>query len=658
MNTFLTLIAIVFLTFNSFAASVLDVASPSARELKSAKKVYFVLASAVGAGRSMAGHSYLRIGFKDLPSNDDLMVEFLADANDADMSYIRALGFWNSYDRKVTIEKYSTVKSSMNIVTNRDLTSYELSLSEPQKSQLLNLLTKYVSSGKMGEYSFLSENCAQAVSSLFQSIGIALSWPINIVPYMIPQALREKKLIKNVYRDESLARQRLLLALRYQDLINKYLANHLENIKSLSFSDRVSAFILLSQAAESAPLADKGKIKSYLYMAILLESKFVRDELLSHVNGQKKFNISHPIVTNVSLHSNSSLYGKMDISESKLQYRNGKLEIEYSLSIDGQPTVKFLRILKDDEIQLRGYDIRVNDVVIGYVVSDEMSKTNVILIEGWHHEEALAYNKNGTMSVTTLFFSEIRKEQEKKSLGHLQESSLKNINGNRPMCYALVEFQKRLLEQIIWMPEAQRLSKEQNFLLAKDLMNNKVIVVPGFSNAREWTESLDEEILSKFLFSIQKEKFTGFKSAIGIYFKQIEITPEDLNFIVKKARLGIYTPVFFRTTSGYGHAVLITGISSIKGAIVTLKAYDPNVRSSSDGVSGFTKDVFTLDMERKTISSFGYGTSELLSVPQDIVSESMFRELVNSPFSKNLLAAFAKKSGQYSFSLSEIAIAF
>lgn len=658
MKTFLALITLVILSLNSFAASASDVGSPAAQELRSAKKVYFVLASAAGAGRSMAGHSYLRVGFKDLPSNDDLMVEFLADTNDADMSYIRALGFWNNYDRKVTVEKYATVKHSMNIVANRDLTSYELSLSEPQKNELLNLLTKYISSGKMGDYSFLSANCAQAVSSLFQSIGIDLSWPVNIVPFMIPQALREKTLIKNVYRDESLIRQRLLLTLRYKDLISKYLPNHFDKLKSLSFSDRVSAFILLSQSAENADLTEKGKIKSYLYMAILLESKFVRDELLTHVNGQKKFNISRPISTNITLPSSISLPGKMNVGDSTLQYKNGHLEIEYNLSIDGQQAMKFSRTLKDDEVQLRGYDIRVNDVAIGYVVSNEMSKTNVILLSGWHHEEDLAYNKNGTVSVTTLFFSETPKTLETKDLGYLQESNLKNINANRPMCYGLVEFQKRLMEQIIWVPEAQRLSRKENFLLAKDLMNNKVIVVPGFSSPREWTESLDEESLSKFLFSIHKERYAGPMSAMGIYFKRIEITPEDLNFIIKKARQGIYTPVFFKTTSGYGHAILITGISVIKGALVTLKAYDPNVRSTSGGISGFTKDVFTLDMERKTISSFGYGTSELYSIPQDIESEAMIRNLVTDPVSKKLLIGYSGKSGKHSFSLSEIALAF
>lgn len=45
---------------------------------------------------------------------DPYIVDFI------NMNYLRAMGLWGHYDRKVVVEKYSTVKYAMNLMANRD----------------------------------------------------------------------------------------------------------------------------------------------------------------------------------------------------------------------------------------------------------------------------------------------------------------------------------------------------------------------------------------------------------------------------------------------------------------------------------------------------------------------------------------------------------
>lgn len=113
----------------------------------------------------------------------------------------------------------------MNNIADRDLTSYEILLTDEQREKFLIELAHLLKEGSMDEYSFFRKNCSEAVSSLLESVGINAGSLRGVIPTSLPKVLEKQGLIGNVTADLSLSGRRVQLTKKYSKTLKKVLSD-------------------------------------------------------------------------------------------------------------------------------------------------------------------------------------------------------------------------------------------------------------------------------------------------------------------------------------------------------------------------------------------------------------------------------------------------
>ena len=283
-------------------------------------------------------------------------------------------------------------------------------------------------------------------------------------------------------------------------------------------------------------------------------------------------------------------------------------------------------------------------MLVGNIVSDNLNDRNVIITNAWVSDHS--YFDKASKEIKVRSKVTIQKNlndlaSNTKVLNESDENILKNNIKNYPMCFALVDLQKKMLENLIFLPEYPALAEDKNFQLFGQLLNDQIVVVPGYNNIREWTASLDKKKLIKLVYTYQKKNYTSISSALNIYTEQISLNKQNLLLLKSLANRKIYTPVFFRTKSKKGHAVLVTNIIEVDEANYLLEVYDPN--------SGFSKDIFRFNSNTNKLSSFLYGEGSAYFLPSNILYNLYKRDLVEDEELNKLMIWAAKKYDTFSF---------
>lgn len=654
-----------FVSQNAFAEADLSAS------LAATKKIYYLLAAPKGSGRSFAGHTYLRLGMQDQPSADDLVIEFVADTPAENLSYLKAFGITDAYDRKVVVEKYRQVQYSMNFLSDRTLTSYELSLSPAQHQALIKKITSVVLAGQMGDYSFLSNNCAAAVSEIFSIVGIDLGWPVRILPTQIPANLEKRNLVRSTSKDLSLTARREALFVQYPLVKNFISPETAKKVTSEDAYKRIASLLLIKKESTNLPSQDRFRVKTYLLSAAFLENKFIREDLIRYFNDTTSFDLDQVLSFQADLRvqiqrafGSNGKVAQIELIHSKMRSSADGFILVHSLRLSGRGPNSGIQknVTLKQQLPLtlfrtgNNFEILFKDHLMGHLVSKDVNSDGILLTQGWLQTELV--ESEGRVTLTTFVVREPSRSQIPNQLTFENESSLKNNNPNDPMCFGLVDLQKRLIENIIWRPEQAPLSSKSNFALLKELMKGKILVIPGFSNARDWTSSLPKAEFIKLISQYHRSQYTELGSAVRTYFDQIVINAKNLQFIQQKAQRGIYTPIFFRTSSGIGHAILVTGLHRDSSGKTVLEAYDPNILSQKGSLSGFTKDVFEIDPESGIIKSFMYGASQAYFLNETLSSEYQTREVMMNPSSVKLLMTYSEKIGKFEFDLTDLSTAY
>lgn len=628
-------------------------------DLSKVKKIYYLLASAKGFSRSAFGHGYLRLGISEKPTSQDYVIEFVANSTDKDLNYLRAMGIGENYDRVIDVKRYSQVIPEMNNIANRDLESTEILLTDEQRERFLEKLDLYLGMGKMYGYSFFTNNCAEAISELLNESGIEFKGLKTVIPNAIPGLLKKHQIAGETFLDPSLSNRRLNLAKKYETFIIEAIKLNQDNLKiedlySDSIMLRISAFTYLqSSIGQLPPEAAKG-VRAYLSSFSFLENRLTRGILIDQLQGNESLPLHKIFETKVKLLRAT----EVTIKRSYLSFEDNSLKLKHDLSVitssnpkeTPRPQMQTISMdLTDYEVKDNG-DLYLENKLLGVIAPASMSSDRMIQTHSWI--AASMKFENNILSITSILTAQKPYQTEKRDYNPSLESGIKNIYAEMPMCFGLVELQKKLMERVLFLPDEEKLSDEENLFLLSELVLNKMIVVPGYSNAKDWTLSLPLEEAKKIIYTDHKKKYGTVSGAVGNWFKQKNVTLEVLKTINSLSQKGIHTPVFFRTKSKIGHAILITGMRQASENIYYLEGYDPNFSR------GFSKDLFTFNTTTGKIKSPIYGEDDLKFVPINAESDLFFNDLSLDKNSVFFLKVASKKYKKYSFSISELMSAY
>lgn len=615
------------------------------------KKIYYLLAESKGHSQSSFGHAYLRLGLKDKPSSSDYVIEFVADIQASKLNYAKAMGIGTPYNRAIIIKKYSEIIPEMNYISNRDLTSYEITLNEEEKQQFLSTLSMHLENGKMGHYSFFKRNCAEAIVTLMNDTGITIKGIRKIIPTAFPEILRKINRLGDISIDHSLSNRRILLVKKYQETLKAVLHEMgspltLSDLSSEDVSLRVSSFYELLENLNKRE--DKKNLKSYLSAFTFLENNLLRQEL------QEKMGEKEQLQSNLSLRTVVIFPGARDIQIGKKEFviQNNELFIQFEITgkkiIRGNIEIikKINKVkLHDTEIKNQSY-LYYKDQLLGMIVPKTWDKNGFIPTHSWII--AKSSFKDNQITVDLLISTYRISTNEIKTPGKEHEISLKNSLKDMPMCYGIVDVQKILLERVIFASEKKALTKEANFALFKDLMNGNIIIVPGYSDIQSWTSSLDQKLISQIIYQKHLSQYGTFWNATKVYFKQNDADLESLLALSEMAKKGIYGSIFFKTKNNIGHAILVTGLKRKSADEFYIEAFDPNLPTA------FTKTVFTYNTAKNTIHSFLYGESNIYILTPKVELDFYYNKLINNKESKEFILMISKLTNRYSFSVKEL----
>ena len=364
----------------------------------------------------------------------------------------------------------------------------------------------------------------------------------------------------------------------------------------------------------------------------------------------KSISLSHE-----SLEVNSKLTGlaithKIKVRDTFLSFQDKKFYLNYALEIRGKKTGKSIlkkhyRVVQKEvhDLTLKHHqDIYMANHFIGVLVPPSLDSTQVKLSHAWPVTNTLV-DEGRIIFETDLLIQPLIPGKV------LDESSLNQLFNNfpnMPACFALVDLQKNLLEKAVFFPDLPALSDEKNISFLKDLMGDHIVVIPGFKDIASWTSSLPKKEAMEIIYQYQQENYSSISGAIGNYFDGVEIDLAGINYISALARKGVYTPLFFKTKYGFGHAFLVLDVFEIEDQQFSLKVYNPN--------KGIDKDIVFFDAKKGIIKTDSYGSNKAFLVERRITDSFFYMGFQNDKKLNRYIKEITKKYQKNSFRLGEI----
>lgn len=650
---------IIILLVTSFAAQA------SEFDLSRVKKVYYLLASSKGMTRSAFGHGYLRLGEGERPSGRDYVIEFVADVPEDELSIVRAIGFGENYQRSVVLKRYSQIMPQMNNIADRDLTSYEILLTDEQREKFLIELAHLLKEGSMDEYSFFRKNCSEAVSSLLESVGINAGSLRGVIPTSLPKVLEKQGLIGNVTADLSLSGRRVQLTKKYSKTLKKVLSDLVFGLEDLSSSDlqmRLAAFAALAEKSENLSGDELRILKTYLSSVTFLENRVTRSMLIDKLTGEESFQLQEVVSQDQYVNASFTQFSRtqsVKVSQVNFNYDGNDIWLKFTIHIRGSnskesPKTKYRYVkIKLENTEIRNdSDVYLGGKFIGIIAPEKINENRIIATHAWISDLSEYNKKTRIMKLKAVVTSQKLHEFDGKKAQKINEGSLKNNIPEMPMCFGLVDLQKNLLEKVIFQEDRRALSPDENLYLVSELMLGSIVIVPGFENVQEWTKSMDQAKLASLIYSYQVQNYSSVTGAVKTYFKQKALNLEGLKLIDSLTQKGIQIPIFFETKFKIGHAVLVTGIKAKGANEYFIEAYDPNLNS------GFTKDIFIYNSETEQLSSFLYGTNTAYLLKPNSDVDFFTRDMSLDEDMKGHLTLASFKLNKYTFSINEILMGY
>jgi hypothetical protein len=205
------------------------------------------------------------------------------------------------------------------------------------------------------------------------------------------------------------------------------------------------------------------------------------------------------------------------------------------------------------------------------------------------------------------------------------------------------------MKSAVFAPKLEALSEEENLELIKELYKKRVIVIPGYENAYEFTKDLNSKKLGKLVYDRFVDRYTT--DRFIDYFDEIELQTENMSNLKNIVDMGINPIIIFEvdkenSSQRVGHSLLVTGYRE-DSVYIHLDVFDSNFGYMTNKNYRFNKKTSTLE------TPF-YKAINLKLPGFDLSKEVAESNLVGDVNKRRLLKKTATIRKNYSFSLSDI----
>lgn len=620
--------------------------------------ISYVLASNKGFGRSAFGHSYIRFSKENQLSDDDLTYEFVADVTEDDLKYSQALGFGENYGIKVMRSSYAKARDIHVLDENRDMTTYVLDLNPEQKSAIVSKLNELLIRGVEKDYAFLVNNCADIVTDVLNAgLGNKLKGISAVTPVLIPNLLRDLDIIKDEHLDP---RKTKLIANIVKELLpqiefpadSKFKYRLEELLSSSSLNDRFRGYLQLNQMTEV--MAQTKKMEAIKVVGMVTRmNKYEHRQLRYYIpeifsTRDKKFKEILSFETELPenfkiIKHDFKIKGDKVSLHVKLRNRNEKFEISYPINHFRYEEGKIIT--------------KYQNQVIFYNLGDELVKNKFFNPSTHIYVDVIEKNKKYYLTSYMFTEKESFKRPKKNHFDKSDEIAFENgvLNNNLEtpglgMCYSHSELSQKLELFGIFLPNQAPLSSQENLELIGKLYNDNLIVIPGYANAKDFTDSIPVAELAQLMSLNQKSKYSLEKSLFK-GFSNTDIDNEGIYILKNLIELGLNPIIGFETQTNIGHTVLVTKVVKRNNKF-DLHVLDPNI-SFENGEklmkniyadANYRGEIFTFDPLDEKISTVQYGKVNgfIPKFPLEKIynltylkNHSSFREIMTKSYLKN-----------------------
>lgn len=641
---------LIYFLLSSFSAKVLAGTSantPNYIDASKIKYVSYMMASPKGSGQSSFGHSYLLFRQDQYTSPYDQAIEFVAAVSAEQLNYIRGLGLFG-YDRQVKLAKLEIVKKEITIGQNRDLIIYDLKLTHEQKKNIIAKVNQILSVGKMGKYSFLSSNCAEAVSTVLNDIGIETTGFASIVPTQLRDNLQAKGLVTQTIRFSSIENLRASTVLKYSASLNsikipKYHRKLTKMFEDSSLAQQIFNVLLAQQKylESNNPGEIKAFVSSYwLTFAAVTKKQFKNMIAVPIGTVHLSSNGIHSLETYV-VRSSTFNCSEATCDLTVVLSRNDERKDFLSFNFP----IKALTV-KNDEVYY-------NNILVGVRTGAKsiLSKNTYISFGATPVVTKYDSNEGSLVDIGFIVENNLAQAYEKKDISWNKDVIAQtNTDSRYPMCYTILHLQQAFMERAIFEPGLKPVGPIENIKILKNLLNGSIAVIPGFKNAYDFTKSIRHEDFVREFYPIHQSQYNGLMNGMRQWLQLSQMEPETLTAMAALThKLNISIPVIFRKNNDHGntqsHSVLITDMRD-EGSYYSLSGYDPNY--------AHTTDFGTLDKSTMMMSTKTYGAVDIYLDQMEINKSLLNRQLVNSHGVREILFKQARRLNVYTYSANEL----
>ncbi|MBO9667079.1 MAG: DUF4105 domain-containing protein [Bdellovibrio sp.] len=625
--------------------------------IQEVKKIYYVLASAKGVGQSSFGHAYLRLGYDDTPRPDDMVLELVADVKASELSVLRGLGLGKNYARASALNSYQNTQYEMNYIQNRNLDSSELLLTDAERRLILLRIQTILQKKRMGDYSFLKNNCAEGVNVILSNLGIDAG--MIDTPSSVLAALKAKGKIGKTYSDLSLSNKSQEMVKKYSHLLSKVEKMRPDFDRNFLLggnSQQILGFVMIHEMVPSLISADKTMALRFLKSIAYLHPRTDRNDLLNTINGKKYLSIQKIGTREFTVDAKESLsIREFDFSEKDdhvitkvfIDSSGARKKDEYGRR---QVDVDVLGLSK------KGQSLLLGNIEIGTLISEKVeSGGHGVLFKNSFTVPVLRERYLNSNSQVLDVYLIVDQEELTPQTETVSEKLIPLINDDPkfPSCYGFVDLQKALLERATFDPLGPTLTSAEYLALLDRLLSGENLVhFPGLKDPTGLIQIVTPLAVRQLMYNYHRESYTTIWAAIKTYFKSSVITKEsDFESLKTIGGYGLSFTVHFRVykdgqRTNIGHALLVRGLIK-RGTRYYLDAYDPNL-----GV--FSNDLFYVDTTTGKFHTTLYGVTDFQVLPADLERALMISKLKQQESSQALIREYMSKTKTYFVNTSQI----
>jgi hypothetical protein len=625
----------------------------------------FLLASPRGSGQSSFGHAYLRFNMKVGLESKFPTYEFYAAMESETFfkkmsSYVRAAGIGHT-DRRIAKKTFIAVSQEITVNEDRTLFSYDLKLERSALESVVTKINQLISNGgKMGSYSFLTSNCASAITDIFVEAKIPLEGWGKGIPLKVPSLLKSNGLLAKtkVYRSNSDQRKDLLL--RYRFILDKikspFSLSYFELMLSEKSLLRMFGLKHLKQWSihEKVNALNQNEFKKLTYVLktyLLYENALTRHLFMEFSETLKAVPI-HSYEMTERIKQSRFKTVTVDLARSSIECE--KLECYFKSKLVGQKNSIKSDLGHDEKLDIK-IKIPNIEVVNGNLIYDHEREVGFISQNGRVVLSGIVPVVNLNKKSGSLFmdlgmlydldqsqFNVPRKISKKDDFNFYKNGVL-----GFAMCSGMNDLQKKLLVNTLFDPDQQRLSDEQNLNLIDDLMKDKIVVIPGFHSVLEYTSSLNQELFAAKVYSYYLNQYGSISKAVSGWFEQNTVKRDAIPTMIQWLSHGIILKIGYKVANkgNIGHVMLITKLTE-KDDRWIIAGYDSNL--------GYDNNLAYIRKSDMFIVTLNYGSNPFFWYEDENYEQQLDMRSLTSGYYQKFLLKISRSLKKYSFSMSEL----